>query len=115
MACLFNIQDSLDPRHHLMGAGIGRLIKIDDTVFKIVLKRSFEGSRSSRDGSVVVGEYIHLVIVFQQQRPILGLDAGRLIRRLNNELLFNDLLLNLEILFLQFFFILRHRLLIGYI
>jgi hypothetical protein len=114
VACLFNIQDSLDPGHHLMGAGIGRLIQIDDTIFKVILERSFERSGPGRNGGVVVGEYIHLVIVFQEEGPIFGLDGGWLIRRLNDELIVDHFLFCHDLFFLQLLLlILRHRLLID--
>ena len=32
MTCLFNLKNLFDPGDHLMGRGVGRLIKVDDTV-----------------------------------------------------------------------------------
>lgn len=90
MASLFNIEDSFDPRDDLMGTGIGWLIQVNDTVFKIILERSFKGSGSCGNGSVVVSEHIHLVIVFEEQGPIFGLDSAWLIRGLNNELVLDN-------------------------
>ena len=66
MTCLFNIQDSLDPGNNFMGARIGWLIHIDNTIFKIVLKWSFEWGGSCGNRGVVVGEDIHLVVILQQ-------------------------------------------------
>ena len=65
MSGLLNIQDFLDPRDDLMGAWVGRFIKIDDTIFEIIFDGSFEGGGSGWDGSVVIGAYIHFVIVFE--------------------------------------------------
>lgn len=49
-----------------MGAGIGRFIKIDNTILKILFKRSFKWCGSCRDGSIVSGQYIHLMIVLEE-------------------------------------------------
>ena len=39
---------------------------IDNTIFKIVLERSFEWGGSCGDRGVMVGENIHLVVILQQ-------------------------------------------------
>ena len=62
-----------------MGAGVGWLVHVDDTVFQVILEWPFEGSGAGGDGGVVVGQYVHLVIVFQEEGPFFGLDGSRLL------------------------------------
>lgn len=71
MASLFDVEDLLDPGDHFMGTGIGRFIQVDDTVFEIIFERSLKGGGSSRNGGIVSGEDIHLVVIFEEEGPIL--------------------------------------------
>jgi hypothetical protein len=53
MTCLLNPKDSLYPRNNLMRAGIGGLIQIDNTIFKILFEATLERGGSSRNGSIM--------------------------------------------------------------
>jgi hypothetical protein len=53
MTCLLNSEDSLNPRNNFMRARIGGLIKVDNTIFQILLEATLERSGSSRNGSVM--------------------------------------------------------------
>lgn len=66
VSCPLDVEDFLDPWDNFMGAGIGRFIKIDNTILKILFKRSFKWCGSCRDGSIVSGQYIHLMIVLEE-------------------------------------------------
>ena len=47
------------------------LTQVDDTVFEIIFERSLKGGGSSRNGGIVSGEDIHLVVIFEEEGPIL--------------------------------------------
>jgi hypothetical protein len=48
-----------------MGAGVRWLVEIDDTILEIVFKGTIEWRGAGRDGSVVAGENIHFMIIFE--------------------------------------------------
>lgn len=48
-----------------MGAGIGWLIQVDDSVFEILFKGTLKRSGSKRNRGVMSAEDIHLIIIFQ--------------------------------------------------
>lgn len=81
-----------------MRAGVGGLVEDDDSVLEIFLECSLERGGSSGNGRVVSGEDVHLVIIFEQQRPLLRLDLRALLRWFNHMLLLNEFLLDYRLL-----------------
>jgi hypothetical protein len=100
---LFNIEDLLDPGDDLVGAGVGGLVHVDDSVLEVLLEGALERSVAGGDGRVVRGEHIHFVVVLQQQGPLFRLYFRAFLRRFNNVLLFNDLFVDLRLLLNQSF------------
>lgn len=117
MTSLLHVKDLLDPGDDFMRAGVGWLIQIDDTVFKVIFKRSLKRGGSSRNGGVVSSEDIHLMIIFEEERPILRLDGWALIRGFDNILVLLDFFFCSHFFFNQLFLflILGHPLLNSYI
>lgn len=93
-----------------MRAGVGGLVEDDDSVLEIFLECSLERGGPSGNGRVVSGEDVHLVIIFEQQRPLLRLDLRALLRWFNHMLLLNEFLLDYRLLLhqLSLFFVRTH-------
>lgn len=110
VAGLLNIQDLLDPGDDFVGAGIGGLVEVDDTVLQVLLEGPLERGVSGGDGSVVSGEDIHEMVVFEQQWPLLRPDARALLGRPDHVLLLHHLFVHLSLLLHQsfLFFIRAH-------
>ena len=86
-----------------MRTWVGRLIEVHDSILKILLERPFQRDRASRNGSIVFGEDIHLMIVFQKERPVARVELALVSIGRNNVLLFLLLLrLHFNQLFLRF-------------
>jgi hypothetical protein len=113
---LLNSENFLDPRDDFMGTGVRGFVKIDDSVFEILLEGSFEGSGSCGDGRVVGGEDIHEMVVAEKERPILRLDAGPFFAGTHHKLLRGRRLLYLHLSLdeLLLLFVLLHSLLNQY-
>jgi ABC-type cobalamin transport system permease subunit len=117
VASLFNVENLLDPRDDFMGTGIGGLIQVDDTVFQVLFERPLERSGSSGNGGIVSGEDIHLVIIFEEEGPILRLDGWALIGGFDNILILFEFFFCSHFFFDQLFLllVLGHPLLNSYI
>ena len=70
-------EDPLDPGHHLVRAGVGRLVEVDEARLDVVLNVSLERRCSMRERSVVVGSDVQFIEVLQKQRPVRGVQFGR--------------------------------------
>jgi hypothetical protein len=107
---LLHIEDLLDPGDDLVGAGIGGLVEVDDSVFEVFLDGPLEGGVSGGDGGVVRGEDIHEMVVFEQQWPLLRPNARALLGWPDHVLLLHDLFVHLSLLLRQsfLFFIRAH-------
>ena len=110
MTGLLHVENFLDPGDDLMRAGIGWLVEVDDTVFKVFLKGSLERGVSGRYGGIVRGEDIHEMIVFEQQWPLLRPDARPFLGRPDHVLLLHHLFVHLSLLLHEsfLFFIRTH-------
>ena len=62
---LLHTQHAPDPGHHLVGRGVGGLVQVDAAVRHVFLERPLERGVAGRDGRVVAGADIELVIVLQ--------------------------------------------------
>ena len=93
-----------------MRAGIRGFIEVNNSVFEVLLERSLEGRVTSGNGGVVRGEHIHLMVVFEQERPLFRPDPSPLLRWFDHVLILNDLLLNSCLLLCQsfLFFVATH-------
>lgn len=78
VACLLHLEDFLDPGHHLVGAGVRRLVQVDEASLHVLFDVAVQGRRSVRQRSVVVGTDVQLVEVLQEQRPLRGVQLGDL-------------------------------------
>lgn len=99
-----------------MGTGVGGFVEVDDSVFEILLEGPLEGGGACGDGGVVGGEDIHEMVVAEEERPILRLDAGPLFAGTHHELLLGGRLLHLHLSLdeLLLLFVLLHSLLNQY-
>ena len=87
MAGFLDSEDSLDPGNDFMGTGVGRFVEIDDSVLQVVFKGPFKGSGACGDWSIVVGENVHFMVVFEEEGPFGAVKGGILIGRLDQKLL----------------------------
>jgi hypothetical protein len=62
-----------------MGTGVRGFVEVDNTVLKVLLERSLQWSIASWNGRIMRRENIHLMIVFEEKRPLLGLNFGSLL------------------------------------
>lgn len=108
MPCALNSEYFFDPSDHLMRARIGWLIKIDDTVLEVLLKRPFEWCRAGRNRSIMRGEYIHLIIVLEQEWPFCRVQARPIVARLQDILINLLLVLHFHLYELLLFTVLAH-------
>lgn len=58
-----DFEDPLDPSHDLMGRGIRRLVKVDDSVLLVLLKGSVGGRPPVGERGEVVGLDIKFIVV----------------------------------------------------
>lgn len=65
MAGFFHSEDLLDPSDDFVGRGIGRLIKVDDTVFEVFRERSTDRGGGHWNRGVMRSSNIQLVIILQ--------------------------------------------------
>lgn len=63
---LLTSQDSLHPGNHLVGAGVARLVQIDNATADVTLKFSLQWRTSIGDGGEVAGSHKKIVIVLEQ-------------------------------------------------
>jgi hypothetical protein len=66
LTCLFDLHDLLDPGHDFVGGRVGRLVQVDNSVFKMLLNRSLHGVISLGNGSEVVGSHVKFVDVLKK-------------------------------------------------
>ena len=55
MACFFNSQHALQPRHDFVATGVRWLIKVNNPVPDVLLQRALQRRVAARDGGVVAG------------------------------------------------------------
>jgi hypothetical protein len=110
MTGFFDVEDFLDPRDNFVGAGIGGFVEVDNSILEVLLEGSLEGRVAGGNWGVVRGEHIHLMVVFEQQRPLLRPDPRALLRRPYHVLLVDDLFLDWSLLLCQsfLFFVATH-------
>jgi hypothetical protein len=63
VASLVDLEDLLDPRDNFVGAGVGRLIKIDNSVVFKNIDRTFSGRVAAREGCEMGGLDVQFVEV----------------------------------------------------
>jgi hypothetical protein len=66
MACFVHFENSLDPGDDLVGAWVGRLVEVDDTVLLEGLDRSIERGVSAWQWREVIGLDVQLIVVFEK-------------------------------------------------
>lgn len=86
-----------------MRTWIRRFVKVNYTILEVLFKRPFERCGSCRDGSVMSGQDVHLVVIFEEQGPIFWLDSWSLIRRFDDELVLGSFFLCSHLFFYQLF------------
>ena len=67
---LLHPEDPLDPGHHLVRAGVGRFVQVDEAGLDVILDVSLERRGSVWKRSVVVGPDVQFVKVLQEKRPV---------------------------------------------
>jgi len=74
---LLHAQDPLDPGHHLVRAGVGRLVQADEAGLQVVGDVSLERRGAVGERRVMVRPDVEFVKVFEKKRPLGGVQLGR--------------------------------------
>ena len=76
MPSLVDPEDPLDPRHHLVTAGVGRLVQADEPRLDVLLDVPLERRGPMGQRGVVVRPHVQFVEVLEEQRPLRGVQLG---------------------------------------
>lgn len=98
MTSFLDSKDSLDPSYDFVWTWVRGFIQIDAAILQIFFQWSFEWGWTGWDRSVMIGEYVHFIVVFEQEWPFRSIHGWILIGRFDKELL-----LSFD-LFFDFFF-----------
>ena len=78
-AGLLDAEEALDPRDHLVGGGVGRLVEVDDAVAEVLGDGALQRGVAGGERGVVAGADVEAVVVLEEERPgggVEGRDQG---------------------------------------
>ena len=68
--------NDVHPRNHLVAAGVGGLVEVDDAVLEVLFEGPCQRGAPDRQWSVVAGPDVQLVVIFEQERPRARVEPG---------------------------------------
>jgi hypothetical protein len=68
-----------------VGGRVGGFVEVHDTIANVLLEGAAKRGRTTRDGSVVAGTNVELVVVLQKKRPVGGVKSWDRRLRLDSE------------------------------